>query len=718
MLTKKQPVLAKKQNEKQELEIFGNTDTLVTQNFSIRPTKQMFKLLSDTMYSDKILAVIRELSANAHDSHVKANNEETPFTVHLPNALEPYFSIRDFGVGLSKDEIISLYTTYGSSSKQDDLTQVGFFGLGSKSPLAYTDQFTIRSFQNNHCHTWLCFMGEDGFPKVSYVETQETQEPNGLEIHFAVSEKDFVSFSKKAKAVFEFYETFPIVVGCFDFKLEPNLVVFSVKNTFYKMDYIKTSEHKDFKIVQGVCSYTISHRDLPEELKEHDWFFAQKNAVLHLPIGSVNVTGSRESLSFDQHTISTLLSVIEAYKKDLVIKIKKDLKTKKTLFDTNLYCCKLANIIKQSTPIIKLFDTIETRFKKIDDDDEKRTVSDFAHRGSHFKFSNPCFCDKTQMTSNELFADISVVRTHTNRGNALATVGLAREDVVFTGSTLFSKYEEGKKTFFIIGNRHENKKLLPTIKHFLNSLDTEPHRVYFINDWKNDRQAIIDRINLHLDGIYTVIKFEDLPEPPKVKRVSNVTPPKVKKLRFPHNRFEDTVLADPSQGGFYVNLKANQIDGDASHLTAYDLNIMISNFKTWNLLPSDFEVYGFHHSNKHILKNNNLAWKPLVPHLIEILEKDLKGVNFKKLNALMSENTVISQNPSLVSSIEDFEDVTEEFKKAFEYIKKIKQAVENQRTLALKADVYNKLKKVKPSIELQKPSVIEKMFEKIQEKYP
>ena len=66
--------------------------------FNIAQTSKMFKILSDSLYSDKVMAVIRELSTNAHDSHIAANNPN-PFKVTLPSNTNANFSVRDFGTG-------------------------------------------------------------------------------------------------------------------------------------------------------------------------------------------------------------------------------------------------------------------------------------------------------------------------------------------------------------------------------------------------------------------------------------------------------------------------------------------------------------------------------------------------------------------------------------------------------------------------------------------
>ena len=74
------------------------TTTDTNSAFTIAATGKAFKILSDGLYSDKIRAIIRELSCNARDSHVAAGNA-APWSIHLPNMDEPWFSVEDFGTG-------------------------------------------------------------------------------------------------------------------------------------------------------------------------------------------------------------------------------------------------------------------------------------------------------------------------------------------------------------------------------------------------------------------------------------------------------------------------------------------------------------------------------------------------------------------------------------------------------------------------------------------
>jgi hypothetical protein len=180
--------------------------------FTIAQTSKMFKILSDSLYSDKVMAVIRELATNAYDSHVSAGNKN-PFSVKLPTAADPNFSVRDYGTGLSQKDMEHLYTTYGASNKNDSNDFVGCLGLGSKSPFAYTKSFTTTSYFNGTQYTYIAAIDDAGVPTLNLIHSCETSEPNGLEISFAVKQYDFTEFSQKAIRVFHYFRIKPIITG-------------------------------------------------------------------------------------------------------------------------------------------------------------------------------------------------------------------------------------------------------------------------------------------------------------------------------------------------------------------------------------------------------------------------------------------------------------------------------------------------------------------------
>jgi len=62
-------------------------------------------ILRDTLYSDKILAVLREYSANAWDAQREIGRGSEPIEVTLPTLQDPTLRIKDKGPGLSKESI-------------------------------------------------------------------------------------------------------------------------------------------------------------------------------------------------------------------------------------------------------------------------------------------------------------------------------------------------------------------------------------------------------------------------------------------------------------------------------------------------------------------------------------------------------------------------------------------------------------------------------------
>lgn len=103
--------------------------------FRIKESAKAFSILSSSLYQNPIRSIIRELGCNARDAHVAAKNPE-PWVLSLPTALSPEFAVKDYGTGLSHEEVMQIYTTYFESTKTNSNDFVGALGLGSKSPFS------------------------------------------------------------------------------------------------------------------------------------------------------------------------------------------------------------------------------------------------------------------------------------------------------------------------------------------------------------------------------------------------------------------------------------------------------------------------------------------------------------------------------------------------------------------------------------------------------
>lgn len=114
------------------------------EHFGITDSAEFITTISKTLYANGTLAMVREVICNAWDAHIAANKTDVPLEIVVT---KNFFSVQDFGAGIHKDDIHSIYCVYGNSTKNKDNSQTGGFGLGTKAPFAYSDYFTLVS-----CH--------------------------------------------------------------------------------------------------------------------------------------------------------------------------------------------------------------------------------------------------------------------------------------------------------------------------------------------------------------------------------------------------------------------------------------------------------------------------------------------------------------------------------------------------------------------------------------
>jgi len=99
----------------------------------------LFKMVSESLYSNPIGSLIRELTSNCFDSHTEAKVDDAVLIKKDSDEEGDYISFNDFGVGLSPERIDNIYMNWFSSTKRETDDLIGGFGLGSKSPLSYTN---------------------------------------------------------------------------------------------------------------------------------------------------------------------------------------------------------------------------------------------------------------------------------------------------------------------------------------------------------------------------------------------------------------------------------------------------------------------------------------------------------------------------------------------------------------------------------------------------
>lgn len=275
--------------------------------FRIRNSAKAFSILSSGLYANKIRAIIRELSCNAYDSHVAAGCAERPFEVHLPTSLEPWFSVRDYGVGLSHQQVVNIYTTYFESTKTGSNDFVGALGLGSKSPFSYTENFGVTAVQNGHMGVYTAFINEQGVPSIALMTESATDEPNGVEVKFSVNDRaDFEKFRNEAAAVYGWFVYPPTVTGASVSIQRPqydreNIIPGVHVTNVTKGDHYGSSSYA----VMGNIAYPIAVPNAQANLGTLAGLL-NFGLVMYFDIGELDFQASREGLSYIPQTIDAI----------------------------------------------------------------------------------------------------------------------------------------------------------------------------------------------------------------------------------------------------------------------------------------------------------------------------------------------------------------------------------------------------------------------------
>ena len=190
------------------------SDSFDSVSFGIKQSglPYIFNILRNQLYSNKPLAVLREIACNAQDANIEANSKR-PIEVKLPTKLDPTLTIRDFGNGLSSDDIKNLYCFYGESTKRNNNSAIGYYGIGKFAPFSYGDNFVLISYHAGKKTTYNAFIDETKIGKIVKLKEEKSSEPTGVAVSVPIREDDTQTFLNTAISLFKHFKNKPIIKG-------------------------------------------------------------------------------------------------------------------------------------------------------------------------------------------------------------------------------------------------------------------------------------------------------------------------------------------------------------------------------------------------------------------------------------------------------------------------------------------------------------------------
>ena len=183
----------------------GETQQSIGMTLDLDSAQILMQMLSKNLYSDSIGSTIRETASNALDSHRRAGVDK-PIVVSLEEVNGNYeFSVEDFGLGLDADDVENIISKYGKSTKRMSNAELGMFGLGFKSPLAYSSTFYFVARKNGIERKYMMYEGED-VNTIDLLYESETTEGNGVKVIVPVKYSDYYSFKTKSKEQLAYFQ--------------------------------------------------------------------------------------------------------------------------------------------------------------------------------------------------------------------------------------------------------------------------------------------------------------------------------------------------------------------------------------------------------------------------------------------------------------------------------------------------------------------------------
>ena len=312
------------------------------------------------LYSDPIGSIVREITSNCIDANrerdlklgkkISMESEDKPsfwsnkqtvcieyITKNTILGVDECMMFHDYGCGLSQKRVQDVFTTFGASTKRDNNYEIGGFGLGAKSPLAYTDTFYVSSRHNGTETYYMIYRNNDNVPHMDQVYQASTDQQNGTTIIVPI---------KKSYDASDFRDAISNQLAYFDNIVLKNVEegIGRVRNYYHKKSvteetdsYVITNDGADPCLLVGRVRYPINW----DMLKEVDKYDYNASVAFKFQIGVLDLVPSREEIRYTPKTITLIQTALNNVRKQF----KDDLSSKyANLTDYIEYLLAISNV--------------------------------------------------------------------------------------------------------------------------------------------------------------------------------------------------------------------------------------------------------------------------------------------------------------------------------------------------------------------------------------
>lgn len=472
--------------------VIGQSESV---SMGVSDSAALMHILSSTLYTFPKLAMVRETMCNGWDAHISAGKTDTALEVTLSQTA---LVIQDFGFGIPHNKIGEIYGVYGNSTKRDDSTTTGGFGLGSKSPFAYTDNFEVIS-----CHEGVKTIyriskssaEKGGKPAINTIISVPTTE-TGITVTIAINEKDMSEFSNLINEV--------VQLGEIRIRLNRALI-----NLNYPLEASPTGYI--VHAMRGTIMSTINLRygNVVYPIPNHVSYQARYDALINLmgrlrnsssitfmaPADSISIAPSREAIILTDKTVQTVSELLGMFDDN------RDFDRAKVA--TDMICRGIVNTKLAEYSREKIIEDVKAgRDMRPGEDDLRTSVGLYSYTLKQASL---------QVAMQNKYSMIDKAELQKKQIKALTKKGFLP---VKAGEELI------KKLTYDVNTRHRSRngqgtlttwahKYIgaPLLQHFRTSETMRKERLFYVNGDYFDSVDVVKYAGMHVDSLKEALSF-------------------------------------------------------------------------------------------------------------------------------------------------------------------------------------------------------------------
>ena len=278
---------------------------------SIGDPRVVISILTEKLYSTPIQTSVKEYISNAIDAHREIGQTKR-IKITTPNRLNNNkLSIRDFGPGMSPQQMKDVFMSLGTSTKRNSNSFIGGFGIGSKSFASFSSACQIETWHEGTYYNYLCSL-VDGMIQLKLLKSNPSDEPSGLKITLTIPKDVF--FDVKQIVKFMRPEEMPEIDGQVPDALEWIPFIFRGR----KLEYAIMDDYHNQVVIDNFA-YPING-------SRHPVF--QAGVKVRLPMDMAKINPNRETIAEIPELILIGDVISDKMNKKYYVALQKHLETK------------------------------------------------------------------------------------------------------------------------------------------------------------------------------------------------------------------------------------------------------------------------------------------------------------------------------------------------------------------------------------------------------